>query len=73
MIQNQTSLALKHANWNNLKGEKGILSSMGESFRKHCMTYEDWQSSYLLKKKTVDLRRSYREFIISLQRATTPM
>lgn len=51
MIQNQTSLALKHANWNNLKGEKGILSSMGESFRKHCMTYEDWQSSYLLKKK----------------------
>lgn len=51
MIQNQTSLPLKHVSWNNLKREKGILSSMGESFRKYCMTYVDRQSSYLLKKK----------------------
>lgn len=28
-----------HAKWNNLKGEKGIINSMGESFRKHSGTY----------------------------------
>lgn len=51
MIQNQTLLALKHINWNNLKREKGILSSMEENFRKHSMTYGDRQSSYLFFKK----------------------
>lgn len=51
MIQNQTLQALKRINWNNLKGERGILSSLGESFRKHSVTYVDCQSSYLFFKK----------------------
>lgn len=75
MIQNQTLLALKHINWNNPKREKGFLSSMEENFRKHSMTYVDRQSFYLffLKKKSVDLWKSYREFTIFLQRAMTPI
>ena len=42
---NALTFYLKHVNWNNLKGEKAILSSLGESFRKRSMTDVDRQGS----------------------------
>lgn len=30
-----------HVKWNNLKGEKCIVSSVGQSFRKHSVTHVD--------------------------------